>query len=284
MVSIVVFAALASSPFPMQVPNLGTVSPVWRDEFQGTQLDPTKWQAPTLGRQGNQSTWNPRQVFVRDGMLRLGVQRIATSGTGPRFECGAVRTRIDYDASRTLYERRFGYFEIRATLPKHLRGDHWFAFWLMSGDIRDGQTDSRRGSEIDAIETFGAWNGRLGHAVHWGGYGPTHNAFDIPSEPIANLDDGRMHTYGLWWTKAGYAIYRNGRRIAWTNARGLGNKPDRPKSQGASQEPGYLKLTVEAAPWAGPTPEWEPNPIAEDEVRVDYIRVYDLTPEDSGRG
>ncbi len=270
MAAVVLQPSIALAPLPKDL-TLG-----WSDEFNQGQLDATKWQAPRLERQGNQSIWDPGQVTVRDGMLRLGVRRIATEGPGPRYECGAVRTRPDYDASRTLFQKKLGYFEVRAKLPSNLRSDYWFAFWLMSGDITDNQTDSRKGAEIDVIETFQAWNNKLGHAVHWGGYGPTHNSFDIPSEPIPTLGDGKFHTYGFLWTEDVYAIYRNGKLIASTNAIGLGSKPGMPKSQGTSREPGYLKLTVEAAHWAGSSGEWETIMPERDEVLVDYIRVFDL--------
>jgi beta-glucanase (GH16 family) len=246
---------------------------VWSDEFDGPKLDSTKWQTPSMNRQGDHSKWDPSEVSLVDGKLRLGARRV--DGSGPRYVCGAVRTRIDYDRSRTLYEKKYGYMEIRARLPKHLSSDYWFAFWIMAGDIRDGQTDSRLGSEIDIVETFTAWNGKLGHAVHWGGYGATHNSFDIPSPTFTDLADSEYHTYGLLWNEREYVIYRDGVRIGSTNAIGLG-KPGLPSSQGTCREPGYLKLTVEAATWAGPTGDWEKIQPATDEALVDYIRVYDV--------
>lgn len=277
-----VAASVILQPGSGLAPRPSTLKLVWSDEFNGRSLDTSKWQAPRLERQGGQSVWDPRQVVVRDGFLRLGAQLITRSGPGPRYACGAVRTRIDYDASRTLFQKKHGYFEIRAALPRHLRSDLWFAFWLMTGAISDNQTDSRRGSEIDVIETFKAWDNRLGHAVHWGGYGATHNSFDIPSEPIPGLDDGKLHTYGFLWTEKEYTIFRNGKKIASTHAIGLGSKEGRPKSLGTSQEPGYLKLTVEAAAWAGPSGDWEADMPERDAVLVDYIRVYDLKEQSRG--
>lgn len=278
MVGLLLFALTASSPAEAP-PAKHLRVPVWSDEFSGSRLDASKWQAPTLDRQGAQSRWDPALVAVEGGHLRLKVQR--RSGDGPRYLCGAVRTRIDYDASRTLFQKRYGYFEIRARLPKHVRSDVWFAFWLMAGDIRDHQTDSQKGSEIDVLETFNLWDNRLNHAVHWGGYGPTHNSFDIPSPRLSDLNDGKFHVYGFLWNEREYTIFRNGVRLATTDAKGLGSKADRPKSSGTCREPGYLKLTLEAAPWAGPTPEWEPNGPAEDDVLIDYIRVYNV--KESGR-
>lgn len=247
------------------------MTPTWRDEFDGLALDASKWQAPSMGRQGDQSTWHPDRVRVSNGRLHLDARLV--SDQAPRYQCGAVRTRADYDPAKTMFQQRYGYFETRARLPRSLRSDAWLAFWIMSGDIRDGQTDSRRGSEIDIVETFRAWDGRLGHAVHWGGYGATHDAFSIESPPFSDLDDGRFHTYGLLWTPEFYAIYRDRRLIGWSNAVGLGKSN---ASQGTSQEPGYLKLTVEAAPWAGPTGEWEPNPPVRDSAVIDYVRVFEV--------
>ena len=48
-------------------------------------------------------------------------------------------------------------------------------------------------------------------------------------------------------------------------------------SQGPCQKPGYVKLSCEAAAWAGATNEWEKEPTKEDEFVVDYVRVYEGT-------
>jgi beta-glucanase (GH16 family) len=245
----------------------------WSDEFSGAKLDPKKWQAPAMDRQSASSRWDPEMVTVRNGMLRLKVEPLA--GDGPKFRCGAVRTRPDYDASRTYFQQALGYFEVRARLFRELRTDAWFAFWILAGEMVDGQTDSRKGSEIDIVESFRAFEGKVSGALHWGGYGQTLNSagFEFPTLP--ELTKGGFHRYGLLWLPTGYAFTIDGVVVAQMSAVGLGRK-ERTLSQGACLAPGYLKLTVEAAPWSGPSPQWEPNPVASDEALVDWVRVYRL--------
>ena len=54
---------------------------------------------------------------------------------------------------------------------------------------------------------------------------------------------------------------------------------DAPKtrSQGTCRDEAYIKLSVEAAPWSGPTHLWEKDQPKEDRLECDYIRVYSGT-------
>jgi hypothetical protein len=65
--------------------------------------------------------------------------------------------------------------------------------------------------------------------------------------------------------------------VTWTtDLKGLGGEGNgKVKSQGVPQVPGYIKLSVEAAPWAGPNGGgWERDMPAEDEVLIDWVRVW----------
>ena len=66
-------------------------------------------------------------------------------------------------------------------------------------------------------------------------------------------------------------------KVTWTtDLKGLGKEGDgKVKSQGVPQTPGYIKLSVEAAPWAGPNGGgWEKDMPEEDEARIDWVRVW----------
>ena len=43
---------------------------------------------------------------------------------------------------------------------------------------------------------------------------------------------------------------------------------------GTCRAPAYLKLSVEAAQWCGPTHLWEKDMPEEDVFEIDYVRVY----------
>ncbi|MGN0845233.1 MAG: hypothetical protein ACI4QT_08455, partial [Kiritimatiellia bacterium] len=74
----------------------------------------------------------------------------------------------------------------------------------------------------------------------------------------------------LVFTIDGYVTWR-------TDLKGLGKEGGaRVKSQGVPTEPGYIKLSIEAAPWAGPDGGgWEKEMPEEDEALIDYVRVWE---------
>jgi len=59
----------ASSPASSPKLDRSHFKLVWQDEFAGNHLEPSRWQAPAMVRQGH-SRWVPSLVSVRDGMLQ----------------------------------------------------------------------------------------------------------------------------------------------------------------------------------------------------------------------
>jgi beta-glucanase (GH16 family) len=246
----------------------------WQDEFNGDKLDPTKWEAPEMTRQGA-SRWVRSLVTVKDGALHLGI--LKTDDPQYRYNCGAVRTQYGYDPNRTMFQQQYGYFEARCKLPQHVDADYWGAFWMMAGSVSDRVSDSRQGTEIDIMESFN-FAGKREHtvALHWNGYGKSHNAAGIKSGPHREAADGQFHTFGLYWDQQYYVAFLDGVEIGRTDMIGLGkDEPGKTKSQGTCQRPAYLKLTCEAAQWSGLSHLWEKDMPQQDEFVVDYVRVYE---------
>lgn len=266
-------AAAASAPI-----DLTQFTLVWQDEFDGTALDRTKWDTPHQDRQGA-SRWRGHNVSLADGILTMKIRK--TADPVYRYESACVRTSTGYDPTNHLFSYTYGYLESRMRLPKHVRSDYWTGFWLLAGDVVAGRTtDTRLGTEIDIFETFNLWNlGQMSHALHWGGYGKAHNAGGKDSGPHLELLDGQFHTFGFYWDEAKYVYFIDGTAVAENDAVGLGaakgkNGSPLAKSQGTCRKPAFIKISVEAAPWCGPTSQWE-NPLpAEDALLVDYVRLY----------
>ncbi len=246
------------------------------DEFDGNQLDTNKWQAPEMPRQGS-SRCVKSLVSVHDGALHLGVR--LTKDPMYRYDCGAVRTEPDYDPSRAMFRQRYGYFEACAKLPKNLKADYWAAFWLMCGNAYYGSSDTRQAIEADIMESFHlakATNCPL--TFHWNGYNKKHNQAEIESATTPQLWNGEFHRYGMYWDEHCYVAFLDGKEIARTDLMGLGTtNGGKTLSQGPCQQPGYVKLTCEAAAWVGASKDWEKEMAAEDEFVVDYVRVYEGT-------
>lgn len=269
-----VSAQATNAAAPVVKLDLSQFKMTWHDEFEGDSLDLTKWEAPEMIRQGT-SRWVKTLVKVEGGALHLGIRK--TDDPKYRYDCGAVRTQKGYKKSQTMFQQRYGYFEARCKLPQHVDADYWGAFWLMAGTVSDKVSDTREGTEIDIMESFN-FAGQREHtmALHWNGYGKLHNATGIKCGPHREAADGQFHTFGLYWDEHYYVAFLDGVEVGRTDMQGLGkDEPGKTKSQGTCQQPAYVKLTCEAAPWSGLSHLWEKDMPAEDEMVVDYVRVYE---------
>ncbi|MCO5053754.1 MAG: glycoside hydrolase family 16 protein [Verrucomicrobiae bacterium] len=216
---------------------------IWHDEFEGGQLDATKW-----NRLGD---WKRRDGFwVQDDAYvnGQGSLLLRTRRDGDRYTCGAVNT-------RGKFEHAFGYFEARCKMPR--QPGHWSAFWMMCDGVGQVGDGGRDGTEIDIVEM--PWrDGRLTCNLHWDGYGKDHKSaghkFSLPETTTG------FHTYGLLWLPTEYVFYVDGKEV-WRSDAG-----------GVSQVPEFLKLTNEIGTWAGDIKSAQ----LPDYFEVDYVRVYDF--------
>jgi Lysophospholipase L1 and related esterases len=262
------------SPANPEKIDLSKFKLVWSDEFDGSELNPKFWDVPTMDRQGA-SRWHKRNITVSDGTVKFAIKK--TGDPTYRYESAGIRTSKGYDPSQYLYAYQYGYIEASCRMHKEVRSDYWAALWLMAGDMVHGRnTDTRVGTEIDVYESFNLWNrGEMGHNIHWGGYNKLHDAAGFKSGQHRELLNDEFHTYGLYWDEDIYIFYIDGVEVARTDAQGLGSGKDgKGKSQGTTRAPAYIKLSVEAAPWCGPSHEWEKDMPEEDLFEVDYVRVY----------
>ena len=225
---------------------------VWSDEFTGTTLDGTKWEhAPEWKRRENQ-WWSDQDAYL-DGTNNL-VLRMRRDGES--IYAGAIRTKTDdWPApDQILFDRTFGYFEIRASFPVIPEG--WGAFWMMpSAGNPYTVTNGSQGSEVDIFETIHSANGWINHAIYWGSYGASEDVTDM-SGPYEGY-----HTVGLLWTEEEYRFYVDDVETWQTTA-----------NDGVMQVPAYLKITMEANPGAY---DYLAEPIT---MLVDYVRVYAPAP------
>lgn len=257
---------------------LNSVTLVWSDEFNGTVLDTTKWEAVEGELRQGASTWKSNEVSVRDGHLRLGITatKIPTNNNDKaNYNCGAIRNMKEY--RDMLFSQTYGYFEARCKLPARIDADYWAAFWLTSTGVWIGPPSSQKETEIDIMESFTiAEGGKHKLTMHWNGYEALHNVYSVDCGKPANLTDGKFHVYGFYWDQDQYISYVDGVEVGRTNFIGLGSK-DKGKtpSDGTLRNPAYIILSCEAAQWPGGG-GWE-NPFpTKDEFLVDYVRVYKI--------
>jgi len=216
---------------------------VWHDEFDGRQLDQSKWDIPEYKRRD--AYWS-RKAIRLDGQGNLA---ISTLKEGDKVLDGCVRT-------RRKFEHAFGYYVARIQLQE--QQGHWSAFWLYNESVGKVGDEGRDGTEIDIMEK--PWlDDRINYALHWDGYGKQHKS-EAKVVKVPGIMKG-FHTYGLAWLPDQYVFYIDGKEM-W-----------RTKAGGVCQVPLYIKLSDEVGNWGGDIKK----ATLPDRFLVDYVRVYDLT-------
>lgn len=192
---------------------------VWSDEFDGTELDRSKWapEESCWGGGNNERqcyTDRPENIVVDGGFLYLKARR--ESFTGPdrppeialnpnpqvtrEYTSGKVRT-------RGLHAWKYGRIEVRAKVPAGQ--GMWPAVWMMPAD--DAYGGWPLSGEIDILEavnigaTCAECDGDVGEnrtvsALHFGDIAPGNRFVDQKSAlPDLSLPSDAFHTYAVEW-------------------------------------------------------------------------------------
>lgn len=164
----------------------------FHDEFDGTELDESKWQHRLLGAGTAHPLFFTKDATWLDGQGHL----IMSLYTLPKADLPedvaakfAWQRWIPYSSMiRTRQEFTFGYHEVRLRMP--IVPGAGAAVWMQSRGqtSRTPSPDPKVGAEIDLIEqTFFDKYGQpcdFKHAtIHWGGYGDTHQWVSITVAP-----------------------------------------------------------------------------------------------------
>ncbi len=215
---------------------------VWGDEFDGTELDMTKWdfEARMKGTGKIEISWDKEVIDIGDGKLKLH----AVNYKKPNHE--STRYKVPYSVV-TKYKMNFtyGYAEIRARLP-FFEGA-WPSFWGLNagGDTRNcpsynKEKDESRlyDSEVDIFEVFGhkskvipnihKWyfTDRLNYGEISGEEGCRHTMLPEGDKLIwdweeKNADLEKLsyeyHTYGFEWTDKEMMFYVDGTKYYTLN-------------------------------------------------------------------
>ena len=241
-------ALAACAKSPAGDPNL-----LFEDNFDGTKLNKSKWElVPEWKRQGELDIWDDDMTSL-DGEGHL-ILRAEWDAENHRVRSGGVRTLGKFAES-------YGYYEASIRFP--VAPGTWGAFWLMCGDV-----GGRNGVEIDVVESIFNERGECNHALHWDGYGEHHKSANSGGLTGHGIYDGAFHTFGVERTPDGYVFYIDGKE-SWR----AGADVCKPEPQD-----GYMKLTVEAADWAGAGTD-ESIAALPAEMVVDWVRVYKTKPE-----
>ena len=256
---------------------------VWNDEFDGSELDKSKWGYNWWERERKGGFWHEDMVEVKDGNLVITTAYFEDGLPTPDAYKGYFEKRPndkDYKGgwytgvveTRGKFEGLYGYYECRAILPKS--SGMWSAFWMMNEGVYKVDGSGKDGTEVDIFESMyykDVWWG-AGDAVvtgiHYDGYGDGHQGDSI-GKWFANNPYEEFNTYGVEWTPEEYIFYINGVETG------------RLSTGGVSQNPEYMILSCEVAGANGVADadrhgtgkiSMEPGDTAE--FIVDYVRVY----------
>ena len=229
----------------------------WQDEFDGTQLDTTKWRHRGLGsRRGGTVV---EDAVSLDGQGHLLITTTILDST--HYFVGMIGT-------GETFNTKYGYFECRAKFGKRVP---WDSFWMQAPGAYT-YPPSENGAEIDIFEYYGDTVTvgintyiEIPHNTFWGsadGDGLEHNGYHsmVKAGP-------EYHTVGVEWTQDAYNFYVDG-DLKFTSEIGI---------SGADE---YIILSEEPRSWESLLDELQERglelPVL-DTFTVDYVRVYKKT-------
>ncbi len=265
---------------------------VWADEFDGNELDTTKWNF-RLNYWGKPfPAYTTEGVIVKDGCVEL--HRTERDGcyVSPQLQTGSNSFDVPIggdgnpwgpdriwnlgNLEPAKFEHRFGYYECRCKFQRE-PDVMWSAFWLQSASIGTRFDPSWCGVENDIMEHF--FNGKASGGNIYGGYGDQMKKDGRVYYDLEETEDG-FHRFGLHWTDKEYVFYCDGKEVSRCSA-------------GVSLVPQFILLTTEVRGYRKKTPlkigehsvdysnikvgtiEKTGAPFSDDAFIVDYVRVYD---------
>ena len=176
---------------------------VWSDEFDGTAVDPAKWEFQTgdgteLGIPGwgnNELQWyQSGNAAVANGVLTI--QARQESAGGKAYTSARLR-------SRGRGDFLYGRFEMRARLP--VGQGMWPAFWMLPTDPSIYGVWAASG-EIDIMESKGG--NQVYGTIHYGDTAPA-TVFSGASTLVAGATSG-FHVYAVEWEPTEIRWYVDG--------------------------------------------------------------------------
>ncbi|CAM2006425.1 Carbohydrate-binding protein [Acanthopleuribacter pedis] len=194
---------------------------VWQDEFDGPQIDTSKWDFEVNGAGGGNNelqyyTDRPQNAHIQDG--KLVIQALAETYTGADGTRQYTSARL-----RTLNKGdwRYGKFEIRARLP---RGQGmWPAIWMLPTDwVYGGWAASGEIDIMEAVNVGGRGGNRIYGTLHYGGPWPQNVHTGNNITPAKDVSE-HFHVYTVEWEEGEIRWYLDGEHYAtqtewWSSA------------------------------------------------------------------
>jgi beta-glucanase (GH16 family) len=244
---------------------------VWGDEFDGTQIDASKWiheTGGTINKEAQLYTARKENARLENGNLVIEARKekyTAPDGRTSDYTSACLTTcKIEKGKWNPLFEMKYGRLEIRAKLPAG-RG-LWPALWLLELPAEPKDSWQRCG-EIDMMEYVGHsphgihanlhnWDGRVESKRHsFGNYLTKETPYD------------GFHTYWMEWSPDLIEIFYDAKKI-------VSYRPDPEKPERFPyNKPHYLLMNLAiGGSWGGE--KGIDDAIFPCRFEIDFVRVY----------
>jgi beta-glucanase (GH16 family) len=266
---------------------------VWHDEFDGKEIDGTKWEFDIgngfyaadgktwIGGWGNGElqyyTREPKNAFVKDGMLHIRAVKESYKGLG--YTSARMKTR--QQDGRSLFATRYGKIEFRAKLPTG-KGI-WPALWMLPQDEKYGGWAAS--GEIDVLEARGQEPTKVLGTLHFGSRWPANTQLSKDYVLPAKGTIADFHVYGLEWEPGEICWSVDGtiystQSFWWSSSKTEQNRGAKPARESdlnpwpaPFDQPFYIIINVAVGGQFLGNPDRTTAFPAE--MVVDYVRVYD---------
>jgi len=245
---------------------------IWSDEFDGQELDRTKWEPEVNAFGGGNNelqlyTDYPQNVRVENSCLILEAhhEKCAIQGTVRDYSSGRIRSKHRGD---WLYGR----FEVCAKLPQG-KG-LWPAIWMLPTDEHYGVWAAS--GEIDIMENIGDPRG-VSCALHFGETWPK-NTFTVRNPAATAITPGDsfadgFHVFALDW-RADRIRWFVGDSLVWEQRASVWRRPD--SSHAPFDRRFHLLLNLAVGGNLPGNPSRRTKFPAQ--LLVDWVRVYRCMP------
>ncbi|MEM9887975.1 MAG: family 16 glycosylhydrolase [Bacteroidota bacterium] len=251
------FFILSSILLMAQCPNL-----VWADEFEGNNLDGSKWSHQTgdgcpnlCGWGNNELQWYKREnTVVEDGKLKIIAKR--EQAGDKNYTSSRIR-------SINKGDWKYGRFEASIKLPKGQ--GIWPAFWMLPTDeVYGGWPQS---GEIDIVEMIGKEPATAHGTIHFGNAWPNNRSSGAAYELLEGILNDEFHEFAIEWEENEIRWFVDDYLYATKNRSDVA-----PARWPFDQDFHFLLNVAVGGNWPGSPNTSTPFP---QNMEVEYVRVYD---------
>ena len=253
---------------------------IWEDDFDGSELDLSKWSfrtgnwqvapdgTPVVPGWGNRElqyyTGNGENVSLGGSCLSL-IARRENSPEQFGQTYGYTSARID---TRDKFSFTYGRIEFRASCP--LGTGLWPAVWMLPEGEEYGPWAAS--GELDLLEAKGRLSDRIFGTIHYGGAYPlnTHQEYTATLPAGTGIDS--FHTYEVIWEPGRISWLVDGR--VYAAATEWRSRTPGIESPAPFDKPFYLLVNLAVG---GSFDEQAMGRVTADlpaEFRLDYIRIF----------